>query len=202
MALRSAQRLRLTENRCRCACPRRFTRSPSRATRLWGGPLHSRSHWPPPFGATAESWIRAGTAQAFRWSRIRSGTQSVRSFVWCIPVRAGFIARPIWTDSQSGRWVSAVFHTSSNRRGSRFRHAVTPQAPRRRSQFIWTAAPASCSPKVPLQQAYRKDGVITLPAVSFPRQTGQHDMCFAVEGADAATVWVLNYIQPMGADER
>ena len=55
--------------------------------------------------------------------------------------------------------------------------------------------------KVPLQPAYRKDGVITLPAVSFPRQTGQHDMCFAVEGADAATVWVLNYIQPMGATE-
>jgi hypothetical protein len=25
---------------------------------------------------------------------------------------------------------------------------------------------------------------------------------FAVEGADAATVWVLNYIQPMGAAER
>jgi hexosaminidase len=56
--------------------------------------------------------------------------------------------------------------------------------------------------KVPLQPAYRKDGVITLPAVSFPRQTDQHDMCFAVEGADAATVWVLNYIQPMGANER
>jgi len=51
--------------------------------------------------------------------------------------------------------------------------------------------------KVPLQPAYRKDGVITLPAVSFPRQAGQHDLCFAVEGADAATVWVLNYIQPM-----
>jgi hypothetical protein len=44
--------------------------------------------------------------------------------------------------------------------------------------------------------------VITLPAVSFPRPAGQHDMCFAVEGADAATVWILNYIQPMGADER
>jgi hexosaminidase len=56
--------------------------------------------------------------------------------------------------------------------------------------------------KVPLQPAYRQDGVITLPAVSFPRQTGQHDMCFAVEGADAATVWVLSYIQPTGADER
>ncbi|HEX4783546.1 MAG TPA: hypothetical protein VH350_04350, partial [Candidatus Sulfotelmatobacter sp.] len=56
--------------------------------------------------------------------------------------------------------------------------------------------------KVPLQQAYRKDGVITLPPVSFPRQTGQHDMCFGVEGADAATVWVLNYIQPIGDDER
>jgi hexosaminidase len=52
--------------------------------------------------------------------------------------------------------------------------------------------------KVPLQPAYRKDGVITLPAVSSPRQTGQHDLCFAVEGADAATVWVLNYIQPEG----
>jgi hexosaminidase len=52
--------------------------------------------------------------------------------------------------------------------------------------------------KVPLQPAYRKDGVITLPAVSFPRQTGQHDLCFAVESADAATVWVLNYIQPEG----
>jgi Polysaccharide lyase family 8, N terminal alpha-helical domain len=51
--------------------------------------------------------------------------------------------------------------------------------------------------KVPLQPAYRKDGVITLPAVSFRRQTGQHDMCFAAEGSDAATVWVLNYIQPM-----
>jgi len=56
--------------------------------------------------------------------------------------------------------------------------------------------------KVPLQPAYRKDGLITLPAVSFPRQTGQHNMCFAVDGADAATVWVLNYIQPMGGDER
>jgi hexosaminidase len=56
--------------------------------------------------------------------------------------------------------------------------------------------------KVPLQPAYRKDGVITLPPVPFPRQRGQHDLCFAVEGADAATVWVLNYIQPMGAAER
>ncbi|HEX3570752.1 MAG TPA: family 20 glycosylhydrolase [Acidobacteriaceae bacterium] len=55
---------------------------------------------------------------------------------------------------------------------------------------------------IPLKPAYRKDGVITLPAVSFPRQTGQHDICFAVEGADAATVWILNYIQPMGADQR
>jgi hexosaminidase len=52
--------------------------------------------------------------------------------------------------------------------------------------------------KVPLQPAYRKDGVITLPAVSFSRQTGQHDLCFAVEGVDPATVWVLNYIQPEG----
>jgi hexosaminidase len=51
--------------------------------------------------------------------------------------------------------------------------------------------------KVPLQPAYRKDGVITLPAVSFARQAGLHDLCFAVEGADAATVWLLNYIQPV-----
>jgi len=52
--------------------------------------------------------------------------------------------------------------------------------------------------KVPLQPASRKDGVTALPAVSFARQTGQHDLCFAVEGADPATVWVLNYIQPVG----
>jgi hexosaminidase len=31
--------------------------------------------------------------------------------------------------------------------------------------------------KVPLQPAYRKDGVITLPPVPFPRQRGQHDLC-------------------------
>jgi hexosaminidase len=49
---------------------------------------------------------------------------------------------------------------------------------------------------VPLQPAYRKDGVITLPAVSFPRQSGMHDLCFAVGNADPATVWLLNYIQP------
>ena len=49
---------------------------------------------------------------------------------------------------------------------------------------------------VPLQPAYRKDGVITLPAVSFPRQSGTHDLCFAVDKADPATVWLLNYIQP------
>jgi len=49
---------------------------------------------------------------------------------------------------------------------------------------------------VPLQPAYRKDGVITLPAVSFPHQSGTHDLCFAVDKADPATVWLLNYIQP------
>jgi hexosaminidase len=54
--------------------------------------------------------------------------------------------------------------------------------------------------KAPLQPAYRKDGVTALPAASFARQTGQHDLCFAVEGADPATVWVLNYIQPGHAD--
>jgi hypothetical protein len=51
---------------------------------------------------------------------------------------------------------------------------------------------------VPLQLAYRKDGVITLPAVSFARQSGRHDLCFAVDNADPATVWLLNYIQPEG----
>jgi hexosaminidase len=51
--------------------------------------------------------------------------------------------------------------------------------------------------KVPLQPAYHKDGVIPLPAVSFQRQAGQHDLCFVVEGADPATVWLLNYIQPV-----
>jgi hexosaminidase len=51
--------------------------------------------------------------------------------------------------------------------------------------------------EVPLQPAYRKDGVISLPAVQFvSRQSGQHNLCFAVEGADPATVWLLNYIQP------
>jgi hexosaminidase len=49
---------------------------------------------------------------------------------------------------------------------------------------------------VPLQPAHRKDGVITLPAVSFPRQSGTHDLCFAVDKADPATAWLLNYIQP------
>jgi hexosaminidase len=51
---------------------------------------------------------------------------------------------------------------------------------------------------VPLQPAYRKDGVITLPAASFARQSGRHDLCFAVDNADPATVWLLNYIQPEG----
>ncbi|HEU4636600.1 MAG TPA: family 20 glycosylhydrolase [Edaphobacter sp.] len=51
--------------------------------------------------------------------------------------------------------------------------------------------------EVPLQPAYHKDGVITLPAVQFlSRQSGQHDLCFAVKDADPATVWLLNYIQP------
>jgi hexosaminidase len=51
--------------------------------------------------------------------------------------------------------------------------------------------------EIPLQPAYRKDGVISLPAVQFvSRQSGQHDLCFAVEDADPATVWLLNYIQP------
>ena len=49
---------------------------------------------------------------------------------------------------------------------------------------------------VPLQPAYRKDGVNTLPEFSFPAQSGVHDLCFAVEKTDAATVWLLNYIQP------
>jgi len=51
--------------------------------------------------------------------------------------------------------------------------------------------------EVPLQPAYRKDGVISLPAVQFmSRPSGQHDLCFAVENSDPATVWLLNYIQP------
>jgi hexosaminidase len=54
--------------------------------------------------------------------------------------------------------------------------------------------------KVPLQPAYRKDGVTALPAVSFARRAGLHDLCFAVEGADPATVWVLNYMQPVGTE--
>lgn len=47
-----------------------------------------------------------------------------------------------------------------------------------------------------LQPAYRKDGVVTLPPASFTQQAGTHDLCFAVEDADPATVWLLNYIQP------
>ncbi|QHS51412.1 beta-N-acetylhexosaminidase [Edaphobacter sp. 12200R-103] len=51
--------------------------------------------------------------------------------------------------------------------------------------------------EVPLQPAYRKDGLTSLPAVQFTsRQSGQHDLCFAVEDADPAIVWLLNYIQP------
>jgi hexosaminidase len=50
---------------------------------------------------------------------------------------------------------------------------------------------------VPLQPAYRKDGVISLPEASFPPQSGVHDLCFAVGKADPATVWLLNYIQPV-----
>jgi hexosaminidase len=49
---------------------------------------------------------------------------------------------------------------------------------------------------VPLQPAYRKDGVTSLPEVAFPPQSGVHDLCFAVGKADPATVWLLNYIQP------
>jgi N-acetyl-beta-hexosaminidase len=50
---------------------------------------------------------------------------------------------------------------------------------------------------VPLQPAYRKDGVISPPEASFPLQSGVHDLCFAVGKADPATVWLLNYIQPV-----
>jgi hexosaminidase len=50
---------------------------------------------------------------------------------------------------------------------------------------------------VPLQTAWKKDGVITLPSASFSMQGGTHDLCFNVEKSDPATVWLLNYIQPV-----
>lgn len=51
--------------------------------------------------------------------------------------------------------------------------------------------------EVPLQPAYRTDGVIALPPAQFmSRRSGQHDLCFAVKDAESATVWLLNYIQP------
>ena len=50
---------------------------------------------------------------------------------------------------------------------------------------------------IPLQPAFRKDGAVHLPAVSLPPQQGAHDLCFEVEDADPATVWLLHTIQPI-----
>ena len=50
---------------------------------------------------------------------------------------------------------------------------------------------------VALQPAYRKDGEITLPAINFAQQQGTHDLCFQVQDADPATVWLLHTIQPI-----
>ena len=50
---------------------------------------------------------------------------------------------------------------------------------------------------IPLEPAYRKDGVTVLPAASIPAQSGTHDLCVSVENADPATVWLLNFIQPV-----
>ena len=50
---------------------------------------------------------------------------------------------------------------------------------------------------VPLAPAYRKDGVIALPAAMVSGTAGSHDLCFTVENPDdPGTVWLLNYIQP------
>lgn len=50
---------------------------------------------------------------------------------------------------------------------------------------------------VPLQPAYHKDGAIELPPITFPRQKGEHDLCFDVEKADPATVWLIHTVQPL-----
>jgi hexosaminidase len=50
---------------------------------------------------------------------------------------------------------------------------------------------------IPLEPAYRKDGAITLPPVSFTPLQGTQDLCFKVEDSDPATVWLLHTIQPI-----
>jgi hexosaminidase len=48
-----------------------------------------------------------------------------------------------------------------------------------------------------LEPAYRKDGVVALPAAEVKGTGGIHDLCFEVENPDdPGTVWLLNYIQP------
>lgn len=54
----------------------------------------------------------------------------------------------------------------------------------------------------PLEPAYEKDGATTLPPVSFARQQGMHDLCFRVQDADPATVWLLHTIQPVPREQR
>ena len=50
---------------------------------------------------------------------------------------------------------------------------------------------------LPLGPAYRKDGVVTLPAAGVKGADGIRDLCFEVENPDdPGTVWLLSYIQP------
>lgn len=50
---------------------------------------------------------------------------------------------------------------------------------------------------IPLDPAYRKDGVTTLRADHLAAVHGKHDLCISMRNPDPQTVWLLNFIQPL-----
>jgi hexosaminidase len=51
--------------------------------------------------------------------------------------------------------------------------------------------------EIPMRPADRKDGVTSLTAEKIAPEAGQHDLCLQMKNPDPATVWLLNFIQPV-----